>query len=205
MMPSDYCRLIGLTGTIASGKSAVCRYLKERYDAVFIDADLVARDVVSEMAPRLAEVFGEEILRDGQLDRKALGSIVFSNPEKLQVLNGMVHPETCRRIEEQVQGLREEAERTKTLKIAVVEAIELLRTPLKDLVDQIWVVYADPKIRLKRMMEERAMTEEEAAARIQSQWDDETYLSHADRILKSGEGPILRLYRQVDDAVAALL
>ena len=198
MMPNKGTKVIGLTGTIASGKSTVSQYLRTRYGAVHIDADLVARDVVSGMAAELSRVFGDEILKDGDVDRKALGAIVFADPEKLSQLNHLVHPATCRKIQEMIDALPAGT-------LAVVEAIELLRTPLKDMADQIWVVYADPQIRLKRLMNSRGLSEEEAKDRIGSQWDDETYLSYADRIIRSNDGSFSELYEQVDQALETLL
>ncbi len=201
MTPNKF-RVIGLTGTIASGKSTVSRYLRDHYHAMHIDADLVARRVVEESAQLLAWHFGQEILKDGTVDRKALGSIVFSDEQKLKLLNSLVHPETCRRIGEMIEDCRHEA--SEPLTLVVVEAIELVTTPLKDMVDTIWVVYADPEIRISRMMKERSLSREEAESRISSQWDDETYLSFAHQVIRSGRGSLEELYRQVDLAVENL-
>ena len=207
MRQNNKVLVIGLTGTIASGKSTVSRYLKRMYHAVHIDADLVAREVVQSEAVSLSEVFGPEILtEDGIVDRKALGRIVFQNPEALETLNRMVHPATVQRIADDIEKIRkrktnqDSSDSFKGSQIVVVEAIELLRSGLKDIVDTIWVVYADPKIRQLRMMNERNISEQDAADRISSQWDDETYRAHADQIIKSTGGDVKLLYDQVDDA-----
>lgn len=212
MRQNNKVLVIGLTGTIASGKSTVSRYLKRMYHAVHIDADLVAREVVQSEAVSLSEVFGPEILtEDGIVDRKALGRIVFQNPEALETLNRMVHPATVQRIADDIEKIRkrktnqDSSDSFKGSQIVVVEAIELLRSGLKDIVDTIWVVYADPKIRQLRMMNERNLSEQDAADRISSQWDDETYRAHADQIIKSTGGDVKLLYDQVDDALERCL
>ena len=197
--------VIGLTGTIASGKSTVSRYLGRRYGAIHIDADLVAREVVESMAKELSGVFGEEILKeDGTIDRKALGAIVFSDQEALSKLNRLVHPRTCENIAAQIETIGEEASEEKT-DIVVVEAIELIRSGLRDVVDTIWVVYADPEVRIKRLMGERLLSEEEASDRLASQWDDETYRSYADTVIHSTDGDVGMLFRQVDRAMEKIL
>ena len=212
MRQNNKVLVIGLTGTIASGKSTVSRYLKRMYHAVHIDADLVAREVVQSEAVSLSKVFGPEILtEDGIVDRKALGRIVFQNPEALETLNRMVHPATVQRIADDIEKIRkrktnqDSSDSFKGSQIVVVEAIELLRSGLKDIVDTIWVVYADPKIRQLRMMNERNISEQDAADRISSQWDDETYRAHADQIIKSTGGDVKLLYDQVDDALERCL
>ena len=212
MRQNNKVLVIGLTGTIASGKSTVSRYLKRMYHAVHIDADLVAREVVQSEAVSLSEVFGPEILtEDGIVDRKALGRIVFQNPEALETLNRMVHPATVQRIADDIEKIRkrktnqDSSDSFKGSQIVVVEAIELLRSGLKDIVDTIWVVYADPKIRQLRMMNERNISEQDAADRISSQWDDETYRAHADQIIKSTGSDVKLLYDQVDDALESCL
>lgn len=187
MKPNKY--VIGLTGTIASGKSTTARYLETAYGIPRIDADLVAREVVEEMKEELAEVFGREILVEGQLSRAKLGSIVFADGEKLKRLNAMTHPATCRRIQAWIEEQQAE--------VVLVEAIELLRSELKEMVDTVWVVYAAPKIRVQRMMMQRGLSEEEARKRVASQWDDAAYQARANQVL-DGSGDVQRLYRQCD-------
>ncbi len=187
MKPNKY--VIGLTGTIASGKSTTAKYLEKAHQIPRVDADLVAREVVEEMKYQLAEEFGSEIIVDGQLSRPKLGSIVFADGEKLKKLNAMTHPATCRKIEQWIEA--QEAE------VVLVEAIELLRSELKDMVSTVWVVYAKPEIRVQRMMVERGLSEEEARKRVASQWDDATYQAQADHVL-DGSGDTQQLYEQCD-------
>ncbi len=194
MKPNKY--VIGLTGTIASGKSTTAKYLEKTYQIPRIDADLVAREVVEELKYRLAEEFGSEILVEGQLSRPKLGSIVFADAEKLKKLNAMTHPATCRKIQRWIE--EQEA------KLVLVEAIELLRSELKDMVDTVWVVYAAPQIRVERMMQERGLSEDEARKRVASQWDDATYQAQASEVL-DGSHDTQQLYEQCDRLVKDLI
>lgn len=194
MKPNKY--VIGLTGTIASGKSTTAKYLEKAYQIPRIDADLAAREVVEELKYQLAEEFGSEILVDGQLSRPKLGSIVFADGEKLKKLNAMTHPATCRKIQKWIE--QQEA------KVVMVEAIELLRSQLKDMVDTVWVVYASPQIRVERMMQERGLSEEEARKRVASQWDDATYQAQANEVL-DGSRDTGYLYEQCDRLIKDLI
>jgi len=191
MKPNNKPFVIGLTGTIASGKSTVSRLLAAKLSAEWIDADKVGHVVVDELHEEIAENFGEEVVQDGTVDRSALGVIVFHSAEKLRELNELVHPEICRKI----AGMIEESERD----IVLLEAVELLRSDLKNLVDEVWVVYAAPSLRLKRLMETRGLTLEAAQARIESQQSDEEYLSQADVVIETFDGPMSDLSARLDE------
>ncbi len=107
--------VIGLTGGIASGKSTVSAKLKE-LGAAIIDVDILARGVVSkgEIAyNRIVQCFGENILLpSGEINRKRLGSVVFSDKEKLALLNSITHPEIISRVKDKIQELKAAAQKT---------------------------------------------------------------------------------------------
>ena len=188
--------VIGLTGTIAAGKSTVLHYLEDAYGILAIDADLVARGVVEDSQAALQELFGSDVVKEGHVDRTRLGQIVFQDKEKLQQLNALVHPRTSEKIAEIIRS--SEAE------VVVVEAIELLRSDLKDMIDEVWVVYASPATRIERMMETRGMDEASARSRVESQWDDATYMSQADVVIPSDEGGLEAMFVKVDEAYAKM-
>ena len=118
-------KVIGITGGVGSGKSRVLAYLEDVYGAVICQMDETARDLQKKGTrcfDRIVESFGTGILdRQGELDRAALGSIVFANEEKMRQLNGIVHPEVIREVE---RDIRSNAEKGKRL--YVVEAALLL-------------------------------------------------------------------------------
>ncbi|MEU1009199.1 dephospho-CoA kinase [Streptomyces sp. NPDC005890] len=156
---------VGLTGGIGAGKSEVSRLLVQ-HGAVLIDADRIAREVVAPGTPGLAAVvdaFGADILAaDGSLDRPRLGSIVFADPEKLAVLNAIVHPLVGARSRELESAAAEDA--------VVVHDVPLLtENGLAPLYDVVVVVDASPETQLDRLVRLRGMTEEDARARMAAQ------------------------------------
>ncbi|MER7055725.1 MULTISPECIES: dephospho-CoA kinase [unclassified Streptomyces] len=156
---------VGLTGGIGAGKSEVSRLLVE-YGAVLIDADRIAREVVAPGTPGLAavvEAFGEDVLTgDGSLDRPRLGSLVFADPERLAVLNSIVHPLVGARSRALEEAAAEDA--------VVVHDVPLLtENGLAPLYDVVVVVDADPATQLDRLVRLRGMTEPDARARMAAQ------------------------------------
>ncbi|MEU6510521.1 MULTISPECIES: dephospho-CoA kinase [unclassified Streptomyces] len=156
---------VGLTGGIGAGKSEVSRLLVE-HGAVLIDADRIAREVVAPGTPGLAavvEAFGTDVLAaDGSLDRPRLGSIVFADPEKLAVLNSIVHP---------LVGVRSrELEEAAAADAVVIHDVPLLtENGLAPRYDLVIVVDASPETQLDRLTRLRGMTEEDARARMAAQ------------------------------------
>ncbi|WP_061300224.1 dephospho-CoA kinase [Herbidospora cretacea] len=190
---------VGLTGGIGSGKSEVSRRLAER-GAVVIDADQIAREVVEPGTVGLAEVvaaFGREILRpDGSLDRPRLGSIVFSDPAKLEILNGIVHPKVGARVQQVL-------DETPPGGVIVYDVPLLAENHLAPTFDQVIVVDTDDEVRIRRLGETRGMSEPDARARIAAQASREDRLAVADTVIDNN-GTIEDLDRQIDELWARL-
>ncbi|MFI7395115.1 MULTISPECIES: dephospho-CoA kinase [Streptomyces] len=183
---------VGLTGGIGAGKSEVSRLLVE-HGAVLIDADRIAREVVAPGTPGLAAVvaaFGEDVLaRDGALDRPKLGSIVFADPKKLAVLNGIVHPLVGERSRALEEAAAEDA--------VVVHDVPLLtENGLAPLYDLVVVVDADPATQLDRLVRLRGMTEQDARARMAAQATREQRREIADLVVDN-DVPLDELRRRV--------
>ena len=197
--------VIGITGTIAAGKSTVSRYFRDASGIPIIDADAVGHEVLSEcpVKQELTKAFGSDILDadQGQVDRRKLGAIVFADAKALTRLNAITHPVICIRIEEAI-GRTQEAE--PEAPFLLVEAIELLRSPLKDMVREVWTVCADPRVRIRRIMKRQNLTEAEAVARVQSQWSDEEYRRRA-AVVFDGGGDTPALYAQCDRVYARMM
>ncbi|MEU9169497.1 dephospho-CoA kinase [Streptomyces sp. NPDC048420] len=191
---------VGLTGGIGAGKSEVSRLLVEQ-GAVLIDADRIAREVVAPGTPGLAavvEAFGTEILaEDGGLDRPKLGSIVFADPEKLAVLNSIVHPLVGARSRELESAAAEDA--------VVVHDVPLLaENALAALYDLVVVVDASPETQLDRLVGLRGMTEQDARARMAAQATREKRLEIADVVIDN-DVPLDELRRRVREVWSDLL
>ncbi|MFI2912110.1 dephospho-CoA kinase [Streptomyces sp. PDY-4] len=190
---------VGLTGGIGAGKSEVSRLLVE-HGAVLIDADRIAREVVEPGTPGLAAVvdaFGEEILTaDGALDRPKLGSLVFADPEKLAVLNAIVHP---------LVGARSrELEEAAAVDAVVVHDVPLLtENGLAPLYDLVIVVDASPETQLDRLVDRRGMTAQDARARMAAQATREERRAIADIVIDN-DVPLDALRRRVEDVWSQL-
>ncbi|WP_267715638.1 dephospho-CoA kinase [Streptomyces sp. CoH17] len=185
---------VGLTGGIGAGKSEVSRLLVE-HGAVLVDADRIAREVVAPGTPGLAavvEAFGEEVLAaDDTLDRPKLGSIVFSDPDRLAVLNGIVHPLVGERSRALEEAAAEDA--------VVVHDVPLLtENGLAPLYDVVVVVDADPATRLDRLVRLRGMSEQDARARMAAQATREQRREIAD-VVVDNDVPLEELRRRVEE------
>jgi dephospho-CoA kinase len=166
-MRPDGIRIIGLTGGIASGKTSVARYFHERGGEV-IDADQLARTAVEPGTRGLEQVvaaFGDNLLSpDGQLNRKQLASVVFSDPGKRGMLEGILHPEIKRLAESRIMQAAENGR-----KIVFYVAPLLIEAGATDRVDEVWVVTVRPEVQLERLMRRDGVVREEALRIIASQ------------------------------------
>ena len=188
--------LIALTGGIASGKSTIAARLAER-GAVIVDADQIVRDVQTVGSPVLAQIeeaFGQGVLRtDGSLERSALGALVFGNSEALATLNSIVHP-----------AVREESARrfasafaTDPNAVVVYDVPLLVEARADDPWDLIVVADAPASVRIRRLVEMRGLTEEEASARVASQVSDDERRKVADVVIDTS-GSIAHTLEQTD-------
>ncbi|MFT4262805.1 MAG: dephospho-CoA kinase [Nocardioides sp.] len=174
---------VGLTGGIASGKSTVSRILAE-LGAVIVDSDLIAREVVAPGTPGLEQVvaaFGPEVLTaSGEMDRAAVGAIVFADPAKRQILEGIVWPLVAERSRELVEAAPAGA--------LVVHDIPLLvETGQQGSFDAVIVVDVPTEVQVERMVRDRGMSREDAEARIAAQLPREQRLAAATYVVENTE------------------
>ena len=153
--------VIGLTGSIASGKSTVAEMLRQR-GAEIIDADRVYRSLLipkSELSQQVVERFGPTIVRpDGAIDRAALAEMVFTDPEALADLDRITHPAVIAEIRSRIAQ--------SSAPVIVVEAVKLVQSGLASDVDALWLITADPETRLHRLMSRSVLDEVSARSRI---------------------------------------
>jgi dephospho-CoA kinase len=182
-----------LTGGIGAGKSAVSERLADR-GAVVIDSDVLAREVVARGTDGLAEVvdaFGDVVTPEGELDRPAVGRIVFNDADARRKLEAIIHP--------RVRARAAEIERAAPTGAVVVHDIPLLvETGQAGKFDVVLVVDVPPRLQLERLTGRRGMTEEEAKARIASQVSREDRLAAAD-IVVDNSGTLEQLDQRVDE------
>jgi dephospho-CoA kinase len=175
--------VIGLTGGIASGKSTVSNMFRNRGIRV-IDADQISREVVEVGRPayhQIVEAFGEEILHDDKtINREKLGAIIFSDDNKRQQLNQIVHPAVRT---EMLKQTGEEKE--KSAKQIVLDIPLLFESKLTHMVDKTVLVYVDEQTQLERLMKRNGYSEEEAKVRIQSQLPLKEKIKLADVVINN--------------------
>ncbi|WP_141922854.1 dephospho-CoA kinase [Haloactinospora alba] len=185
---------VGLTGGIGSGKSEVSGCLAA-HGALVIDADQIAREVVEPGTPGLDEVvaeFGTDVLTpEGTLDRPKLGEIVFADRERLERLNGIVHPRVGERTEELMEQAPPDA-------VVVYDVPLLVENELQAMYDVVVVVDTPEDAQIQRVMTNRDMTEEQARARVRAQAPRERRRAAADIVIDNSGG-LDDLSRQVAD------
>ncbi|GAB3540576.1 dephospho-CoA kinase [Arthrobacter tecti] len=179
---------VGLTGGIAAGKSLAASALRE-LGAVLIDADQLAREVVKPGMDGLREVvdaFGSEVLLpDGSLDRARLGARIFDDPDARSMLNGIIHPRVRRKAAEAEAAADTSSEGA----VVVVHDIPLLvETGQEDSFHLVLVVDAPEEERVRRMIDNRGFTEQEALSRIRAQAETVTRNAAADAVLDNSGG-----------------
>ena len=155
--------IIGITGSIACGKSLVSNYLQEKGYTI-IDADKIGHMALEndEVKKQLVNKFGKSILKDNEVNRVNLGKLVFENNENLKELNNIIHPQIRKNISEQIQMHKNE-------KLVFVDVPLLFEAKFDDLVEKIIVISLDEKIQLERLMNRNSLSKEEALQRIKSQ------------------------------------
>ena len=169
--------VIGLTGSIGTGKSVVAGLL-QALGAGIIDADLVGHEAYepnTESWREVVEAFGEGILQpSGEIDRRKLGAVVFSDPEQLARLNGIMHPRMARMVAEKLDRLRRQG-----TQVAVVEAALLFEAGWDSLVDEVWVTDSPVEAVIERLQARSGLSGPEVLKRIDSQMDRSKRLEQA--------------------------
>lgn len=198
--------LVGLTGGIGSGKSTVARRLASQ-GAHVVDADAVAREVVAAGEPAVAEIaarFGNEVVTpDGELDRAAVATIVFADPDSRAELEAIMHPRIGARIAERLAAHADAERREERPRLVVLDHPLLVETGQADTVAEVVVVTAPEELRVRRVVADRGMQPEEARARIRAQASDDRRGAAADHVIVN-DGDLDHLHAQVDRVHAVL-
>lgn len=187
---------VAITGSIACGKSTVTTYLLEKkykvLDADKISHELLERDYVKE---RLVREFSDEIITDKSIDRKKLGSIVFSDKTKLEKLNSIMHPLIREEIEKEAINNKEE--------LLFIDMALLFEAKFDDLVDKVIVVHVDYDKQLSRLMNRNNFSLTEAKSRIASQISSNEKIKLADYVIDNS-GTMAETFNQIDDILNKL-
>jgi dephospho-CoA kinase len=194
-------KIIGVTGGIGSGKSAVSRTLRDLGAAV-VDADVLAKSVTAaggKAFDELVEYFGKDIVgENGELDRAKLASIAFGDKVKLHALNYITHKHITEKIYDTVEIIKNSGK----WDIIVIDAPIPVEKGFLDLADEVWVVSAERETRISRVMQRSGFTYDEVSDRIDSQLREDEYLKLADEVLYNNgsiedlEQTVVRLFLQ---------
>ncbi|NJL43455.1 MAG: dephospho-CoA kinase [Pseudanabaena sp. SU_2_4] len=187
-------RIIGITGGIATGKSTVSEYLNTAYGLPILDADIYAREALTEdLIAAIASRYGDRILRrDRTLDRAELGRIIFQDAAERQWLEAQIHPYVRQR-------LQAEAEQHQPSTVIMVVPL-LFESGMQDLATETWVVTCKAEQQLERLMQRNHLSEREAKLRIASQMSLAQKIAIADVVIDNSDSEA-ELFKQIDAAM----
>ncbi|MGO4942926.1 dephospho-CoA kinase [Ruoffia tabacinasalis] len=193
-------KAIAITGSIATGKSTVSKYLIQQGYPV-IDTDIISRVVVEKGTvglERLKENFGEDIIQaDGTLNRKALGNIVFNDEASKEKLNQILHPLISKESKERMAAYKEEGHSLIFVDIPLYYEVDI------DIpTDAVWLVYVSPDIQLERLMKRNQIGEEDARQLISNQISIEDKAKWSEIVIDNSNTPE-ETHKQVDQLLKA--
>ncbi len=174
--------VLGITGGVGSGKSRVLYDLEKNYNAYIVEADKLAHNLMEPGRPIYREIirqFGDNIVTDEEpylINREKLGKIVFSDKEKLALLDSITHP----LVKEEILCRIEEKRASGSTHLFVIEAALLIQDGYKNICDEIWYIWVPQEIRITRLMAQRGYTIEKCLSMFQNQESDEYYKKYAD-------------------------
>lgn len=189
--------IIGITGSIACGKSTVSNYLKSK-GYIVIDADKIGHEALDDdyVKEKLVLAFGNEILEDNKISRQKLGELVYGNSSNLNVLNSIIHPEIRKKILEKI-------DKNNDKELIFIDVALLFEAKFDDLVDKIIVVYVDKNTQLTRLMKRNSISKKEALSRIVSQMSPIEKAKLGDYTVNNNLD-VINTYEQVDKVLSEL-
>ena len=189
-------RVIGVTGGVGSGKSAVLNYIEAHFDARIVKADEVGHMLMmpwGKCFEPVVKIFGDWVVReDGSLDRQAIAQIVFKDPKMLKKLNAIIHPEVKKYIVREIERSRKEE-----TEFFFIEAALLLEEKYDEICDEIWYIYCEKEVRIERLRRDRGYSDERIRQVMENQLSDEEYEAHCDFQLYNDED-VAHTYLQIE-------
>ena len=179
--------IIGVTGGVGAGKSTVLKYIGDNYNCKVVFSDDVANEIKMKGYPaydELIRVLGKEILGDdGEIDRKKMAAAIFNDAKKLEKVNKILHPA----VNTFIINIIDEEKLKNRLDFVFVEAALLIENGYKDIVDELWYVYADEATRRKRLKDSRGYSDEKIDGILEQQLNDETYRLNSDFVIDNSK------------------
>ena len=191
-------KVIGITGGVGAGKSEILAYLRKRTDCRVIIADKVAHELEKKghvCYERLVALLGEEILAGhGEIDKAKMAARIFADGQLLAQINSIVHPA----VKEYIIGEIAKERSAGTLGYLFIEAALLIEDGYEEIVDEMWYIHADEKIRRERLATSRGYSEEKTDSIMRQQMSEEDYYRHC-RIVIDNSKQLTDAYRQIDE------
>lgn len=197
-------RFIGITGGVGAGKSAILSYIKEHYNCTIILADEVAH-IVKEPGQKcyeqLVDLLGKNILDDtGKIDKAKMAEKIFSDDTLLEQVNHIIHPA----VKEFILNCMEIEKMENKHDFMFVEAALLIEEGYDKILDELWYIYADEKVRMKRLMESRHYSEEKVWQIFKSQLSEQAFRAHC-KVVIDNSGFVEEAYKQIDNRLEEYL
>lgn len=184
---------LGITGGLGSGKSSACQRLKEK-GAVIFDADNIAKEIlltVPEVQEKIAEVFGEAIIKNGVVDNQKLAAIAFGNEENQSALNNIIHPFVIEEFEKERESMQNREG------LLVIDAPLIFESGLDSHLDYTVLIYTTYKLRIARAIRRGNLSRDQILKRMDLQMPEEAKRELASFVIENN-GPIEHLYEEID-------
>lgn len=202
MRQNKYFRLIGITGGVGAGKSEILSYIRKMYKAEIYLADEVAHKVKEpgEVAyGPLVDLLGKDVLQeDGFIDKGKMAEKIFADKKILEKVNGIVHPAVRFFLEDAIAKARENGE----TEWFFIEAALLIEAGYKEMVDELWYIYAEKSVRVKRLKDSRGYSDEKIKAIMEKQLSEEEFRRECDFVIDNSK-TLEHAYRQIDERLGA--
>lgn len=189
-------KIIGITGGVGSGKSAILSYLKDKYNCIVFLADDAAKELEKKgnvCYEKLVDLLGKKILNEeDEIDSKKMAAAIFEDDKLLEKVNGIIHPEVKIYILDSINKARSEG-----YDYFFLEAALLIECGYNSIVDEMWYVFAEEKIRRKRLKESRGYSDEKIDSIMNSQLSEEEYRNNSDFVIDNSKS-LKNSLRQID-------
>ncbi len=190
-------KVIGITGGVGAGKTAILTYIREHYNCRVILADEVAHQVKEPGAvcyESLVALLSKDILMaDGRIDKKKMADKIFSSPSLLQMVNDIIHPAVMDTI---VEAIKEERKKA-ALDFLFIEAALLIEAGYLEIVDEMWYIYAREEVRRKRLKESRNYSDAKIDSIMEEQLSEEEFRRHCKVVIDNSDS-LEKAYKQID-------
>ncbi len=195
-------RLIGITGGVGVGKSAVLSYIRMHYKCEIYLADEVAHLMKRKgerCYDRLVKLLGEKVLEpSGEIDKKKMAAVIFASEALLEQVNAIVHPEVRLYLEDKICKARENPQ----VELLFIEAALLIEAGYDEIVDEMWYIYADEEVRRARLRESRGYCEEKIEQIMRAQLSEQEYRAACDFVIDNS-GELSESYKQINKKLEA--